>query len=77
MKNARVLSTQECFKLLSDVRLGVSMGIISDVSVLTLNELLVLSQPATLQKIAGKQLEPEERDVKRAEMIRNRLQKTE
>jgi len=77
LKNARVLSTQECFKLLSDVRLGVSMGIISDVSVLTLNELLVLSQPATLQKIAGKQLEPEERDVKRAEMIRNRLQKTE
>lgn len=71
--NARILSTQECFKLLSDVRLGVSMGIIKDIGILTLNELLVLAQPATLQKIAGKQLEQGERDVKRAEFIRLKL----
>ena len=75
LENARVLSAQECFKLLSDVRLGVSMGIINDVNILTLNEILVLSQPATLQKITGKQLNQEERDVKRAELIRNKLQK--
>ncbi len=75
--NARVLSTQECFKLLSDVRLGVSMGIIKDINILALNEMLVLSQPATLQKIAGKQLNQEERDVKRAELIRMKIQKME
>ncbi len=75
LENARILSTQECFKLLSDVRLGVSMGIINDVNILTLNEILVFSQPATLQKIAGKQLNQEERDAKRAELIRNKLKK--
>ncbi len=76
LENARVLSSQECFKLLSDVRLGVSMGIIKDIGILTLNEILTLSQPATLQKIAGKQLSQEERDVKRAELIRMKLQKS-
>lgn len=74
--NARILSSQECFKLLSDVRLGVSMGIIKDMGILALNEILVMSQPATLQKIAGKQLNQDERDVKRAEFIRTKLQKT-
>lgn len=73
--SARLISTQECFKLLSDVRLGVSMGIIKDIGILTLNEILVLSQTATLQKIAGKQLNQEERDIKRAELIRMKLQK--
>lgn len=75
LKNSRILSTQECFKLLSDVRLGVSMGIINDIGILTLNEILVLSQPATLQKVAGKQLNQDERDIKRAELIRIKLQK--
>ncbi len=77
IKNARVLSTQECFKMLSDVRLGVSMGIIKDIGILTLNEILVLSQPATLQKVAGKQLNSDERDIKRAELIREKLNKEE
>lgn len=75
LENARLLSAQESFKLLSDVRLGVSMGIIKDIGILTLNEILVLSQPATLQKIAGKQLNQEERDIKRAELVRTKLQK--
>jgi protein arginine kinase len=73
--NARIISSQECFKLLSDVRLGVSMGIIKDIDISSLNELLVLSQPATLQKISGNQLNHDERDIKRAEMIKTKLQK--
>lgn len=73
--NARIISTQECFKLLSDVRLGVSMGIIKDIDLVALNEIFVLAQPATLQKISGKQLSQQERDVKRAELIRMKVQK--
>lgn len=73
--NARILSTQECFKLLSDVRLGVSMGIIKDIDVAILNEILILSQPATLQKLSGRQLGKEERDIKRAELIRIKINK--
>ncbi|PYG87987.1 protein arginine kinase [Ruminiclostridium sufflavum DSM 19573] len=71
--NARIISSQECFKLLSDVRLGVSMGIIKDIDIAGLNETVVLSQPATLQKISGKPLNHDERDIKRAELIRQRL----
>jgi len=73
--NARIISTQECFKFLSDVRLGVSMGIIKDIDIATLNEILVLSQSATLQKISGKQLGEDERDIKRAELIRMKIEK--
>lgn len=76
LMNARIISTQESFKLLSDVRLGVSMGIIKDIDIGALNEILVLSQPATLQKVAGKQLREDERDVKRAEQIRSKIQNT-
>jgi protein arginine kinase len=72
--NARIISTQECFKLLSDVRLGVSMAIIKDIEIPKLNEILVLSQPATLQKISGKPLSQDERGIKRAELIRSQLQ---
>ncbi|AEY64643.1 protein arginine kinase [Clostridium sp. BNL1100] len=75
LQNARILSSQESFKLLSDVRLGVSMGIINDIDLVTLNEAMVLSQPATLQKMSGKPLEQDERDIKRAELIRMKITK--
>ncbi len=75
LMNARVLSSQECFKLLSDVRLGVSMGIINNIGIPVLNEILVMSQPATLQKMAGNQLSQDERDIKRAELVRVKIQK--
>lgn len=77
LTNARIISTQECFKFLSDVRLGVSMGVIKDIEINTLNEILVLSQPATLQKISGKPLTQDERDIKRAELIRQTIHKSE
>jgi len=71
--NARIMTSEECLKLLSDVRLGVDVGIIKDISVETLNELMILIQPANLQKVMRKPLNAGERDVKRAELIRSRL----
>lgn len=73
--NARILSSEEAMKLLSDVRLGVDMGIIKDVDIDTLDEIMDITQPANLQKITGRALSAGERDVKRAEIIRNRLRK--
>ncbi len=73
LQNARILTSKESFKLLSDVRLGVSMGIINDIDIAALNEAMVLSQPATLQKMSGKPLEQDERDIKRAELIRIKI----
>jgi protein arginine kinase len=71
--HARIMSTEEGMKLLSDVRLGVDMGIIKNINTEILNELLLLTQPATLQKMAGGPLGSEERDIMRAEVIRKKL----
>lgn len=73
LENARIISSEEGFKLLSDVRLGVDMGIITDIDIKKLNEILLLVQPASLQESVGRALNSEERDVKRAETIRSRL----
>jgi len=38
-----------------------------------LNELMIMIQPAHLQKIDGNKLSPAARDIKRANLIRNKL----
>ncbi len=71
--NARIISSEESLKLLSDIRLGVEMGIIKDITIEKLNEIMLKIQPANLQKVCNRQLTPEERDVQRAELIRKLL----
>lgn len=73
LSNARIITTGECLRLLSDVRLGVNLGIIKDVRLNVLDEIMILIQPANLQIHFGKELKPEERDVKRAELIRSKI----
>jgi protein arginine kinase len=71
--SARVISSEESHKLLSDVRLGIDMGIIKHIGIDAVNEIIVLTQPANLQASAGKALSPVERDVGRANLIRSKL----
>ena len=73
LANARRVNTKEALSLISAVRLGVGMDIITDLSVRTLNELLVYIQPAHLQVRAGKTMDRHERDVARADYIRQRV----
>ena len=73
LKSAHIISSQETTELLSMVRLGVDMGLIRDIDRRTINELFIITQPAHLQKFEGKKLNSQERDVKRAEIIRSRL----
>jgi protein arginine kinase len=73
LKNARIISSQETIELLSMVRLGVDLGMIKDIDRRSLNELFIVTQPAHLQKIEQNRLSPQERDIKRAEIIRNKL----
>ncbi|ABN53011.1 MAG TPA: protein arginine kinase [Hungateiclostridium thermocellum] len=73
LSNARIMTSEEGLKLLSDVRLGVDMGIITDIDIRKLNEIQLLVQPANLQESVGRPMNPEERDIKRAETIRNKL----
>jgi protein arginine kinase len=59
------------------VRLGIDMGLIEDVDVSILNECMVFMQPGFLQKYAGTSLNTSERDMFRAKLLRERLQKEE
>jgi protein arginine kinase len=73
LRYARSVSTKESLSLISAVRLGVGAGLVKDVPIQTLNELLVYIQPAHLQKRQGTTMDAQERDVARAEYIREAL----
>lgn len=74
LKNARIISSEETIELLSMLRLGCDLGIINKtINRSTINELFITTQPAHLQKIENKKLTSQERDIKRAELIRNKL----
>ena len=73
LRSACLISSQEALFLLSQVRLGVNLGRVSDVSIATVNELFMLTQPAHLQLRAGKTLDAEQRDSLRAQVIRSKL----
>ncbi len=74
---ARIMATDEAARCLSDVRLGIDMGLIEDIDVSILNECMVFMQPGFLQKYAGTSLNTSERDMFRAKLLRERLQKEE
>ena len=73
LTQARVLSSQEALQLLSDVKLGTELGIITGVNKINIIELIFLSRAAILQKLIGKELTPAERDYYRANVIREKL----
>lgn len=74
LEYSRIIESKEAAKCLSDVRLGIDMDIITNVSKNILNELMILTQPGFLQQYASKTLNPDERDILRASLIRERLQ---
>ena len=73
LAHARVLSSQEFMNLLSAVRLGRSLGLMGTMSSGFINQLMIITQPSHLQAEAGVDLSPEERDVRRADVVRRRL----
>ena len=75
LTHARVLTSQEVMNLLSAVRLGVAMGEPLGLSLGKVNDLMLATQPAHLQRFFGKAMTPEERDVARADLVRQHLQK--
>jgi protein arginine kinase len=73
LRHARLITTQETLAHLSNVRLGVNLGVIEGIDVKLVNDLFILSQPAHLQRTEGRPLEPGERDEVRAAFLRKRL----
>ncbi|HEX9690700.1 MAG TPA: protein arginine kinase [Gemmatimonadales bacterium] len=74
LRYARQLPFDETMNLLSGVRLGVGLNLISDVSVYTLNKLLIYTQPANLAYQEGLEVSDPELDVRRATYVRELLE---
>ena len=73
LANAHSISSKETMNLLSLMRLGVDMGLFPGVDRSLVDELFILTQPAHLQKQHSEKLSAEERDLLRADMVRERL----
>src|SRR5437588_6349227 len=73
LANAHSISSKETMNLLSLMRLGFDMGLFPGVERSLADELFILTQPAHLQKQHSEKLSAEERDLLRADMVRERL----
>lgn len=73
--NARTITSQEAMELLSDLKLGIDLGIILHRDPDTLKQLMVQIRSAHLQQLMGQSLPVQERDRLRASLIRETLQK--
>ena len=73
LRHAHVLTSREALDSLSALRLGIDAGILDDLPLSIVDELLLLTQPAHLQSLEKRVLSPEERDVVRARLVRERL----
>lgn len=70
---ARILTSEEAATCLSNVRLGVDLGLIHNISQNCLNECLVYIQPGFIQQYAGTPLDAQERDIFRAKYVQEKL----
>jgi protein arginine kinase len=73
LANAHSISSKETMNLLSLMRLGVDIGVFPGMDRALVDELFILTQPAHLQRLHSEKLSAEERDLLRADMLRERL----
>src|SRR5688500_1091258 len=73
LANAHSISSKETMNLLSLMRLGVDISLFTGADRSLIDELFIITQPAHLQKMFSEKLGAEERDVLRADMLRDRL----
>jgi len=73
LANAHTITSKETMNLLSLMRLGVDLGVFPGVDRSLVDELFLVTQPAHLQKQHSEKLTAEERDLLRADMVRERL----
>ena len=73
LSHAHILSSKEALDLLSGLRLGVDLGILTALDRRMVDELLLVTQPGHLQKAEGRTLKTKERDRARARGVRARL----
>ena len=70
LSNSRLMTSNEALSLLSTLRLGLDLKLITGITRQQMDQLFISTQPAHLQKIQGNELDTNERDVMRSELLR-------
>jgi protein arginine kinase len=73
LANAHIISSKETMNMLSFLRLGVDLELFPGTDRASVDELFLITQPAHLQKQVSDKLTADERDLMRADMVRERL----
>jgi protein arginine kinase len=73
LRHARSTGFEEVMNLLSGVRLGVGLRLIPNLSVVTLNRIMIFAQAAHLERLAGGNGADADPDVRRASYVRKVL----
>lgn len=73
LKLAGIIESKEAAQRLSDVRLGIDLGLIKGINPNVINELMIMTQPGFLQQYSGQELTATSRDERRARLIRECL----
>ena len=71
--HARVLELKEFMTLISQVRMGISMGILPNINTEVVDTLMTEGQPAGVRKKAGRKLDEMEVNIVRADLIRKAM----
>lgn len=74
---AQTISSEETLHLLSSLRMGVNLGLISELEIPTINKLFIHIQPAHLQKLRGKELGTADRNIERATYLQTHLRRVD
>lgn len=70
LTNARKLKWQEAMEIISDVKMGTDLGIVRELNDEIIAKIYFYINPANLQKYFGQNMDAYEREIKRAEMIK-------
>ena len=70
LSNCRKISLEEAQKLISNVKMGTDLGILPELNDRKVQQLILYTKPANMQKYLGEQYEALEKDIKRADVIK-------
>ena len=73
LRYAHSIGFEEMMNLLSGIRLGSGLKLLPGLRVYTLNQIMILTQSAHLEQMAGRTLDRNEADIARAAYIRRTL----
>ncbi|MCC7065129.1 MAG: protein arginine kinase [Planctomycetes bacterium] len=73
LERAQILSSEEALGCLSALRFGIEEDLLPGFTIPNVNRALLLSQPGHLQRFTRERLQPDERDQRRAHLLREVL----